>query len=88
MDGLNGLYDLKSQHVTMKSTEQIIQGVRNTIRALQSATGKKTLLVIDQMDLLLAMSGDGLGPVQLGDMLLDVREVFITNIVTLEKGIY
>jgi hypothetical protein len=76
VDGLEGLYVAQppQKHVTMKSTEQIMLSIRSAIRGLQSSSGKKSLLVIDQLDLPLAMSGDESGPVQLGDMLLDLRE--------------
>ncbi|EPE24472.1 hypothetical protein GLAREA_08324 [Glarea lozoyensis ATCC 20868] len=85
VDGLEGLYVTQTpqKHVTMKSTEQIMLSIRSAIRELQSSSGKKTLLVIDQLDLLLAMSGDESRPVQLGDMLLDLREEAHSVVVTM-----
>jgi hypothetical protein len=77
VDGLEGLYVSQSQtQKVMKSTDQIIQSIRNAIRSLQSySSGGKTVLIIDQLDLLLALSGEELSPVQLSDILLDLREV-------------
>jgi hypothetical protein len=77
VDGLDGIYVSQPQNQkTMKSTEQIIHSIRNAIRSLQrTSNGGKTILIIDQMDLLLALSGEELGPVQLSDILLDLREV-------------
>jgi hypothetical protein len=77
VDGLEGLYVSQSQtQKVMKSTDQIIQLIRNAIRSLQSySSGGKTVLIIDQLDLLLALSGEELSPVQLSDILLDLREV-------------
>lgn len=37
--------------------------------------GGKVLLVIDQLDLLLAAGGPGVGTIELGEALLDWREV-------------
>jgi hypothetical protein len=46
------------------------------MRSLQSTSnGGRTILIIDQLDLLLALSGEELGSVQLSDILLDLREV-------------
>jgi hypothetical protein len=74
---LEGLYVSQSQNQkVMKSTDQIIQSIRNAIRSLQSySSGGKAVLIIDQLDLLLALSGEELSPVQLSDILLDLREV-------------
>lgn len=48
--------------------------VKNTLKELQAGSGK-VVLVIDQLDLLLATSGDKLDTVALGDTLMDWRLV-------------
>lgn len=85
IDGLSGLYlptqkaksgregqgVLSTPDLTAISTE-----IQNAIKHLSSQDDtSKVLLVIDQLDLLLASGGERIGPVDVGDMLLELREV-------------
>lgn len=83
IDGLSELYlePVKSKAGTrsanvIRANElgNILNTVKNTLKALQAGSGK-VILVIDQLDLLLATSGDKLDTVALGDMLMDWRLV-------------
>ncbi len=57
----------------LASVRREIQGA---IRELQEAQGPcKILLVIDQLDLLLAAGGDQIRAAEIGEMLMDLREV-------------
>lgn len=50
--------------------------IKRTIQNLKHAEGgRNIILVIDQIDLLLAAGGDQIGAVNLEDMLMDLREV-------------
>lgn len=83
IDGLSELYlePAKSKAGTrgataIRGTElgNIHNTVKNTLKELQAGSGK-VVLVIDQLDLLLATSGDRLDTVALGDKLMDWRLV-------------
>lgn len=83
LDGLSGLFlgRTKSRMGTggantlqSDELENIRSSLKSTVHALQ-ADGGKVVLVIDQLDLLLATSGDKMSIVALGDMLMDLRLV-------------
>lgn len=83
VDGLRELYlrPLKSKmstsgEITLRSDElqNIDSTLQRTLGELEADTGK-VVLVIDQLDLLLATSGDRLNVVTLGDALMEWRLV-------------
>lgn len=85
MDGLSGLFLPAQEKASVKTTEKNITNpglpavsglISNSIQSLKTSPSseEKVLLVIDQPDLLLAAVGD-VGPTNLGDMLLGLREV-------------
>ena len=50
--------------------------IQHAIRALQDAQGSsRILLLIDQLDLLMAAGGDQIHAVELGEMVMGLREV-------------
>jgi elongator complex protein 6 len=62
--------------ISSPSLVSALDSIRNSIRALgTAAAGGKTLLIVDQLDLLLATSGDDIGPVQVENALLALRQV-------------
>lgn len=86
MDGLSGLCVPNTQRVAVgRVGEKILSSptlvnvseeVLGSIRSLKaSQEGGKVLLIIDQLDLLLAAGGEQIGAVGLGDMLMGLREV-------------
>lgn len=83
IDGLSGLFTPKQRSSTAKAGYQVLSSselasisshVSAAIEELQS-TGGKVLLVVDQIDLLLAAGGSSVGAVELGEILLNWREV-------------
>lgn len=83
IDGLSELYLEPARSKAGTSSAKTIRGnelenihntVKNTLKGLQAGSGK-VVLVIDQLDLLLATSGDKLDTVALGDTLMDWRLV-------------
>jgi elongator complex protein 6 len=86
VDGLSGLF-LPKQQMAMagKSGEKILSNpaftsvseeIQDVIQTLKDGQeGRKIVLVIDQLDLLLATGGDQIGAVGLGEMLMGLREV-------------
>lgn len=85
MDGLTGLFLPAQQKASVKTTEKVLTNpglsavlglISNSIQSLKASpgSGEKVLLIVDQPDLLLATVGD-IGPTNLGDMLLGLREV-------------
>lgn len=92
VDGLRELYlkPLKSRtathgNIALRSDEleNIDSTFKHTLRELEADTGK-VVLVIDQLDLLLATSGGNkLNVVTLGDLLMDWRLTVHATIVTL-----
>ncbi|KAK1982774.1 hypothetical protein LZ30DRAFT_589922 [Colletotrichum cereale] len=85
VDGLSGLFSqesagqpaaaaAKGRRVLHGATLPAIQRELEGAVADVSAAGAKTVLVLDQPDLLLAASGEGLTSLALRDMLLDVQE--------------
>jgi elongator complex protein 6 len=86
VDGLSGLFLPKQQMAMVgKSGEKILSNpaltsvseeIRDAIQTLKDGQqGHKIVLVIDQLDLLLASGGDQIGAVGLGEMLMGLREV-------------
>jgi elongator complex protein 6 len=65
----------------------IVSGeIQNVIRSLKDANGEgNVVLVIDQLDLLLAAGGDHVGAVDLGEMLIGLREVLYVPEVYLNR---
>lgn len=83
MDGLTGLFlpkpsSSRGGEKTLSSPElAAVSGeIQRTIQNLKDAEGGgNVVLVIDQLDLLLAAGGDQVGAVNLGEMLIGLREV-------------
>jgi hypothetical protein len=71
----------KEGEVAIKSPElaKVYEDILGAVQTLQSSTdgqmGGKVILVIDALDLLLAISEHNAGPVEMGEMLMDLREV-------------
>jgi hypothetical protein len=71
----------KEGEVAIKSQElvKVYEDILGAVRALQSSKDGqrdgKVILVIDALDLLLATSEHNAGPVEMGEMLMDLREV-------------
>jgi hypothetical protein len=66
--------------LTSPSLAIISEEIPGAIRRMKdSHEGSKVLLVIDQLDLLLA-AGYGVSPVNLGDMLIGLREVSLLTL--------
>ncbi|CAG8972099.1 hypothetical protein HYALB_00011231 [Hymenoscyphus albidus] len=93
VDGLSGLFLPSQQKTSVKTGEQVLTNpglsavssmIQNSINNLKAAagSGEKILLIIDQPDLLLAAVGE-IGPTNLGDMLLGLREEAHALVVTL-----
>ena len=86
VDGLNGLFLPRQPSATVRTgrekvlvqpgLESVAKEIQDSIEALQNSqeTGK-LLLVIDQLDLLLAARGNEVGAVELEEMLMGFREV-------------
>lgn len=86
MDGLSGLFVPKQQRgaplrvgekiLSSPELESVSVEVQKAIHLLKAASeGSKVILVVDQLDLLLAAGGNGVGIVGLGEMLMGWREV-------------
>jgi len=86
VDGLSGLFVPRTRAAAGKVGEKILSSpalanvseeLVGSIRSLKDSQGEsgKILLVIDQLDLLLAAGGEQIGAVGLGDMLMGLREV-------------
>ncbi|KAL2874206.1 hypothetical protein SGCOL_010574 [Colletotrichum sp. CLE4] len=93
VDGLSGLFSSPHQAAPTKTTpkgRRTIRGARlpDIQRELDgavsdvSATDAKTILIVDQPDLLLAASGEDLSGLALRDMLLGVQEKVHASIIT------
>lgn len=67
--------------VVLRSAEpvRVYEDILGAVRSLQSGEegqhGRKVLLIVDALDLLLATGGVNANSVGLGDMLMDLREV-------------
>ena len=82
MDGLTGLFlpkisALRSEENTLCSPEfaTVSREIQRAIQSLKDTDEENIVLVIDQSDLLLAAGGDQIGVVNLGEMLMGLREV-------------
>ncbi|OBT53713.1 hypothetical protein VE04_05268 [Pseudogymnoascus sp. 24MN13] len=91
IDGLSELYLEPARSKTGTRGANAVRGnelgnihniVKNTLKELQAGSGK-VVLVIDQLDLLLATSGDKLDTAALGDTLMDWRLSAHSTILTL-----
>lgn len=81
LDGLTGLF-LPAQMqphqqgmITNKSSDSAFSMIISEISALKGESESKVLIVIDQLDLLLAAGGDGINAVKMGEMIMRLREV-------------
>jgi len=81
VDGLSGLF-IPKQNVRLNVGEKILSNpdlgsvaaeIQKAVQTLEE--GGKVLLVVDQLDLLLAAGGNHVGAVDVADMILGVREV-------------
>jgi len=87
VDGLSGLFVPKIQRaavgrvgekvLTNSALGNVSEEISGSIRNLKASQGDggRVLLVIDQLDLLLAAGGEHINAVNLGDMLMGFREV-------------
>lgn len=82
MDGLTGLFlpkisAVRSEENTLCSPEfaAVSREIQRAIQGLKDTDESNIVLVIDQLDLLLAVGGGQIGAVNLGEMLMGLREV-------------
>lgn len=82
MDGLTGLFlpkisAVRGEENVLCSPEfaTVSREIQRTIQSLKDTDEDNIVLVIDQLDLLLAAGGDQIGAVNLGEMLMGLREV-------------
>jgi len=82
VDGLGGLFLPKASagrgDKVLSSPELVAvsREIQRNVQSLMDAEGgSKVILVIDQLDLLLAAGGDQIHTVDVGDMLMGLREV-------------
>jgi elongator complex protein 6 len=82
VDGLTGLFLPKKS--TAGKGENILSSpdltavsmeIQRSIQSLKDVEGGNVVLIIDQLDLLLAAGGDQIGAVNVGDMVMELREV-------------
>ncbi|KAI1766021.1 hypothetical protein GGR53DRAFT_237770 [Hypoxylon sp. FL1150] len=98
VDGLTGLFQTSQSRTTIHTSEgapktrvlssatlqHLRKGLEDAIALVQhSASGHKTVLIIDQPDLLLAASGESISSQGLRETLLDIREKVHSSVVTL-----
>ncbi|KAI1771611.1 hypothetical protein F4818DRAFT_196607 [Hypoxylon cercidicola] len=98
VDGLSGLFQASQSHASIRtpggtprvialssaSLQHLRKGLEDAIIQVQhSASEQRTILIVDQPDLLLAASGDGISSEGLRETLLDIREKVHSSIVTL-----
>ncbi|TVY30346.1 Elongator complex protein [Lachnellula hyalina] len=92
MDGLSGLFVPEMQKAVVgKAGEKVLSipalehlsgEILEAVRNLKG-DGGRILLVVDQLDLLLAAGGENIGAVGLGDMLMGFREEVYSTVTTL-----
>lgn len=84
VDGLSGLYlptqaghARDGQRVLSSPSPKVVSAeIQQAIESLNSKDdSSRVLLVIDQLDLLLATEGERIGSVEVGELLLELREV-------------
>lgn len=82
MDGLTGLFlpaaspaGLKEKVLSSPGLAAVSEEIKRNIQSLEEAGGGNIVLVIDQLDLLLAASGDQIRAVNVTEMLIGLREV-------------
>ncbi len=86
VDGLSGLFlprqqktnqakvtDITLSNPSLDKVTQEIQSAAKTLRDTQGTA--KVLLVVDQLDLLLAAGGEQIDAMDVGEMLMSLREV-------------
>jgi elongator complex protein 6 len=84
VDGLSGLY-LSTQAGHARDGQRVLSSpspkavsaeIQQAIESLNAKDDSgRVFLVIDQLDLLLATDGEGIGSVEVGELLLELREV-------------
>jgi len=99
VDGLSGLFLPTQQKVgpererqKVLSSPELGRVSADILGAIKQLKGEqegseKVLMVVDQLDLLLAAGGDKVGAVGLGEMLMDLREHVHAAVVTLSADI-
>ncbi|CZR63932.1 uncharacterized protein PAC_13829 [Phialocephala subalpina] len=98
VDGLSGLFLPRQQKASSAKvasnilTNLVLQNVSheiiNVAKTLRdSEGGVQVLLVVDQLDLLLAAGGDAVGAVSVGEMLMGLREEVYSTIVSLSADL-
>lgn len=60
--------------LTSSNLQNISEQILNSIRELRASQGERVLLVMDQLDLLLAAGGKGMDAMSVGEFLLGLRE--------------
>lgn len=95
VDGLSGLFLPKQNPISDREKDKILvsAGLQDVSKQILASVqqlkgpedGGKVLLVIDQLDLLLAASGEGVDAVGTGNMLMGLREVSTLHFTDIEK---
>lgn len=67
----------KAGNVTLTNPglASVFEVIQNAVKTLRDTESAKILLVVDQLDLLLAAGGDNIGAVDMGEFLMSLREV-------------
>lgn len=61
---------------TIPSLANVSNIIQDAVKSLRDANGSaKILLIVDQLDFILAAGGDGVGAVDVGELLTSLREV-------------
>lgn len=65
---------------TIPSLVNVSEVIQNAIKTLKDTQGTaKIVLIVDQLDLLLAAGGDIVSAVEIGELLMNLREVCIPS---------
>ncbi|KAI2619736.1 hypothetical protein GGR54DRAFT_630719 [Hypoxylon sp. NC1633] len=91
LDGLAGLFHAPQRHnpigekiLSSPTLQHLHKELEDAVAQVQtSAPGMRTVLVVDQVDLLLAASGGAVPSQGLREMLLDIREKVHSSIITI-----
>lgn len=63
-------------NLTNPGLANVCEALQNAVKTLKGTQETKIVLIMDQLDLLLAAGGDGIGAVGVGETLMSLREVY------------
>ncbi|CAL3968041.1 hypothetical protein PZA11_006916 [Diplocarpon coronariae] len=93
VDGLSGMFlprrntaattRIGEKVLVSQNLESVSSEIQDAIRELKDSQGSgKVLMVIDQLDFLLAAGGEQVGVVEIGEMLLGLREITHATVIS------